>query len=388
MAIPAEIFHDQLDFDPAGDLDAFVKSAPAKWAVYLMADAADQPIQLLCVKNLRASLKRRLGGQELIGVTKKLNYREIVRRIYWRRVDSAFEAVWVYLQAAREIFPATYRGMTGFRPAWFIHVNPQTTWPRYIKTINLTARSGIYLGPMEDKHSAQKLVHLIESLFDLCRDYSILTQSPNAGPCPWKQMRKCVGPCDGTISLEAYRELIAFSARVLADPATYLEKQTSRMKEAAAELRFERAQKIKTHLDQLSQLGKGPYRHLRPLAKFAFLSLQRGPWAGTARVFLITPGQIDEIADLVEEPEHASDLLRLVLDRAHAQEGGTIDDRAAEAIAVVSHHLFVARQKQGVFIQLDELEDRTLAKAYRDLMNQKQQEEQEGEGVTRELQAM
>src|SRR5207253_3092239 len=111
--------------------------------------------------------------------------------------------------------------------------------------------------------------------------YSILTQSPAAGPCPWKQMGKCVGPCDGTISMDGYRELIAFSTEVVADPSHEIEQQTERMGAASADLRFEAAAKIKNHIDQLSQLGKGPFRHVRKLEDFSFLSLQRGPWAGT-----------------------------------------------------------------------------------------------------------
>ena len=79
----------------------------------------------------------------------------------------------------------------------------------------------------------------VENLFDLCRDYSILTQSPHAGPCPWKQMNKCVGPCDGSVSLEAYRELIAFSTKVLIDPEDFIREQQRRMKAAAGELRFQ-----------------------------------------------------------------------------------------------------------------------------------------------------
>src|SRR5688500_382044 len=142
------IFDRRVDFDPAaGDFDAFVRQVPAKWVVYLLADANDNPVQLLCVKNLRYSLKRRLGGgieREDIGPTRRVDYREIVRKIYLRRVDSAFEADFIYLEAARAIFPQTYRGMLGFRPAWFVHVNPHTTYPRYIKTINLTGQTGTY----------------------------------------------------------------------------------------------------------------------------------------------------------------------------------------------------------------------------------------------------
>ena len=142
--------------------------------------------------------------------------------------------------------------MLGLRPAWFVHVNPQTTYPRYVKTNDPTGKTGKYFGPIEDKHAAQKLVHTVENLFDLCRDYSILIQSPHGGPCPWKQMNKCVGPCDGTISLDAYRELVAYSTRALIDPREFQREHERRMQQAAAELRFETAEKIKAYVEQVA----------------------------------------------------------------------------------------------------------------------------------------
>src|SRR5439155_7441579 len=108
--------------------------------------------------------------------------------------------------------------------------------------------------------------------------------------------------------LSAYRQLVAFSAKVLTDPQDYAREQTSRMQQAAAELRFETAQKIKTHVGELQQLGKGSLRHVRLLKEFEFVSLQRGPRAGTAKVFLITPGRIDEIAGVIDEPSPPGEL--------------------------------------------------------------------------------
>ncbi len=383
------IFDRTIEFDPANDFEAFLKSVPGKWVVYLLATADDQPVQLLCVKNLRYSLERRLGvGDPEVGISKRVSYREIVRRIYWRRVDSAFEADAVYLEAAREIFPQTYRGMTGFRPAWFVHVNPDTTFPRYTKTIDPTGQTGQYFGPIEDKHAAQKLVHSVENLFDLCRDYSVFTQSPHGGPCPWKQMNKCVGPCDGSISLDGYRQLIAFSAAVLADPEDYAREQSRRMRQAAAELQFETAEKIKAYADQISQLTKGPFRHLRPLKNFNFISLQRGPRAGTAKLFLITPGRIDEIAGLIREPSAQTDILRHILWLVHVRTGDGLDENGVERIGVAAHHLFLPKLRQGVFIPIEQVDDKSLTKAFRDLQNQKPQDEVVGEGVTKELQAM
>jgi excinuclease ABC subunit C len=384
-----DIFDHHVAFDPAADFEPFLKSVPGKWVVYLLADENHQPVQLLCVKNLRYSLERRLGPAEPdASPSRRVNYRELIRHVYWRRVDSALEADAVYLEAARQVFPQTYRGMTGMRPAWFVHVNPDTAFPRWVKSNDPTGRSGTYFGPIEDKHEAQKLVHLIENLFDLCRDYSILTQSPAGGPCPWKQMDKCVGPCDGTISMQAYRAIIAYSVQVLADPRGQVRQQTQRMQQAAAALRFELAAKIKSWIEQLSQVGKGPLRYVRPLDKFNFISLQRGPRAGTARVFLITPGRIDEIAGLVAEPLKPAELLRFALELAEQRRGEPLDAIGAERVGVVAHHLFVARQKHGVFIPLGEVEEKSFIKGFGDLQNQKPQDEPIGEGVIRELQSM
>ena len=65
--------------------------------------------------------------------------------------------------------------MVGFRPAWFIHVNPESKFPRYIKTTDLS-RPGLHIGPVEDKHVAAQLIQLVEDLFDLCRYYNLLCE--------------------------------------------------------------------------------------------------------------------------------------------------------------------------------------------------------------------
>ena len=135
----SSIFDEHIDFDPGADFEVFLRHVPAKWVVYLLCGADDKPVQLLCVKNLRYSLKRRLGlDDEHASPSKKVNYRELVRRVRWTRVDSALESDWRYYEAARVIFPESYRGMVGFRPAWFVHVDPDAPFPRYVKTNDLS----------------------------------------------------------------------------------------------------------------------------------------------------------------------------------------------------------------------------------------------------------
>jgi excinuclease ABC subunit C len=383
-----DILDQRVDFDPAGDIESFLKSVPAKWVVYLFTDAENHPLQLLCVKNLRYSLKRRLSGEQTLVLSKRVDYREIVRRIHWRRVDSAFEADWIYHDLAQQIFPQTYQGMVGFRPAWFIHVNPETQFPRFTKTIDLSHQIGIYLGPLEDKHSAGGLIELIEDAFDLCRYYNILVEAPNGRACAYKEMGKCPAPCDGTISMSQYRRMIDWSVRTLIDPAEMIREQKQRMSQAAAEQRYEIAAKIKTFVDQLSKLGKGPYRHVRSLSDFAYMALQNGPKPSQAKVFLISGGWIGEIACVIDSLNRPSELLRLALSIAEEHKPGPIDEVAAGRIGVVANHLFTAKNIHGAFVPLADISEDSLAKAYKELIRQKRPEETEGEGVVKELQAM
>jgi hypothetical protein len=390
IAMPeiADILDHRVDFDPTGDFEAFLRLAPAKWAVYLLADEHDHPLQLLCVKNLRWSLKRRLQGDEPLLLSKRVNYRQIVRRIHWRRVDSAFEADLIYHDIARQIFPESYQGMVGFRPAWFIHVNPQTRFPRYVKTTDLLGKSGLHIGPVEDKHAAARLIELVEDCFDLCRYYNILIEAPNARACAYKEMGKCPAPCDGSISMDQYYRMIEWSLEALSDPREIIRDQTARMNQASAELRFEMAAKIKAFIDELSQFKKGPFRHAAPLNEFAFIALQPGPIAGSAKLFLILPGLIEELLDLLSEPARPSELLGVIFTAADRHAATPLDQPAIERIGIVAHHLFSPKQVQGVFLRLSDLTEKTLVKAYNDLRRQKQPAESEGEGVLKELQAM
>jgi len=385
--IPA-IFQASISFEPTVDFEAFLRQAPAKWGVYLFADENDQPVQLLSVKNLRASLKRRLGGEETIGISRRVNYREIVRRIYWRRVDSGFEADWIYLEAARELFPRTYQGMVGFKPAWFVQVDPTNNFPRYIKTIQPLGKHGMVIGPLEDKHAAARLIQLVEDSFDLCRYYNILVESPNARACAYKEMGKCPAPCDGTISMEEYRRNVEQSSQVLVRPDEFIEQQDARMQKLAGELQFEQAAKVKAKLEQVKQFGKSAFRYAQRMQDFRFISLQRGPSEHTAKIFLITPASIEEVAGLIDDPRGLSELLRMILQRAQELAAQEMTEAAIERIGLAAHHLFSGKQPKGAFIRLNELEEKSLERAWRELAKQKVAPEVEGEGVLKELQAM
>jgi hypothetical protein len=80
--------------------------------------------------------------------------------------------------------------------------------------------------------------------------------------------------------------------------------------------------------------------------------------------------------------------LRIILQRAQELSAQGVTDAAIERIGLVAHHLFSGKQPKGAFIRLEELEEKSLERAWRELAKQKAPQEAEGEGVLKELQAM
>ncbi len=296
-----DLFSHQLTFDPAVELAGFLAQVPARWVVYLLFDEAGRPFQLLCVKNLRASLANRLCEQPADEKTRGIPYRQVVRKVSWRRVDSQAEADWVYAQAARELFPHAYRKLIDSWSAWYVCVDPEAKFPRYTLTDHPRWElSRTTFGPMPTRAAAERFVETVVDAFDLCRYYHILQQAPHGQACAYKQMHKCPAPCDGSVSVGMYHYLIEESIAAITSPGV-ADIHEKRMHQAAGGLQFELAGRIKPYVQQLRSLGSGQLEHVRPLADLRFVAVMRGSRAKSWKLMLMTPEEItltDEFTDI------------------------------------------------------------------------------------------
>ena len=105
-------------------------------------------------------------------------------------------------------------------------------------------------------------------------------------------------------------------------------------------------------------------------------------------MFLITPGAIEEILGLTTETINPGQVLRVALERA--AERGTfiaVDPTGAERLGIATHHLFSGKSG-GLFLPLETADEKSIAKAYRDLQKQPEPQPVEGEGVMKELQSL
>ncbi|MEZ6210126.1 MAG: hypothetical protein R3B46_02610 [Phycisphaerales bacterium] len=234
-----------IDFDPASLPD--FTSIPNTRGVAIFESADHRPVLIVSAARLRDAVLRRLEPQrDGEPSTRRADLRPIVKHVRASPVGSTFEGDLLFLRLAHDAMPETFRAVMDRKRAWFLHIDPDADFPKFtvIPTSAMPASlppGGHLLGPVADKHAAQRLNQTLEDIFDLCRFHHILVKSPNATACAYKELGKCPAPCDGSEPLDSYRSRVHAAIEFMRDPATLLTSINAEMQRASEATDFERA---------------------------------------------------------------------------------------------------------------------------------------------------
>lgn len=344
------------------------KSLPAGPGVYLVCDETDRPILLSFSANLRRVVGHRLAGPEPDARTKRVNLAEIARRLHWIETHGSFETLLTHWQLARELYPREYRTLLGFGPAEFIRVDPVAATPRFTVTRELRPDGARYLGPLPTRKSADAWVDMLADLFDLCRYYDVLEKAPHGEACAYFDMGKCPAPCNGTVPMSHYRDMIAAAWAFSVGRSTErVERLRGDMQAAAAKLEFERAASIRGTIERGESLrGKPEYRHMADLSGVAWLVIQRACSARRAekntlvRPYIVSAKSIDAgepilWPDMPFAIENWCDRTRKAASAAATQPAPSVDSAASERIWLLGRFLFQEDKAPGWFGRSDRL---------------------------------
>ena len=205
-------FEHTLAFRPE-DADAILRSVPAGPGVFALRGErdSDQPY-LTRAADLRRRLRRLLAPPEAIDdqgrpvLSKRLNLRERVRSIEWTITGSEFESLLVLYCATRTFFSAEEaRRRLRLHTPYFLRITMTHQHPRVYVTNKLSARALPELfGPFPSRAVAERYCDAVLDLFKLRRCHEDLQVSPDHPGCAYGEMKKCMEPCKGACTAEAY----------------------------------------------------------------------------------------------------------------------------------------------------------------------------------------
>ena len=130
-------------------------------------------------------------------------------------------------------------------------------FPRLFVTRERRSDKASYFGPYSGSSVAHTALDAVVRVFALptCKR-SFPKDIGKERPCIFKEMKRCVAPCDGSIDSESYRALTKSAGSVLSGNISATERQlTEQMNEASEMMEFERAAALRDSILALKRLS-------------------------------------------------------------------------------------------------------------------------------------
>lgn len=322
MAEP--LFTHRIDFTPE-QADTLLRAVPAAPGVFSLRGETGEPY-LTRTADLRRRLRRLLAPPEALDengnavLSKRLNLRDRVRFINYKRTGSDFESTLLLYHAYRAAFGADEaRKRLRLHTPYFLRVTMSHPHPRVYATNRLSKKSlDESFGPFPSRAAADRYCDAVLDLFKLRRCYEDLQPFPDHPGCVYGEMNKCMMPCkEGNPAACTPAEYAAEAARVFAFFSTrgqsLLDEVAAQRDAASADLDFELAATLHKHWEKVRAASLLSDELVRPVTQLRALIIQSGApgpdsWTqdsfqtsdthDSAAVFLLNNGHLTNPAPL------------------------------------------------------------------------------------------
>lgn len=129
-------------------------------------------------------------------------------------------------------------------------------YPRITYTLNNTDKDADYVGPFTSGFTVKQAVEEANTIFCLPTCKKKFPRDLKKGrPCLNRDIKRCMGVCEGKISSEEYKKIIAEAMKYLEDGSkTSVGELTAQMEQAAENLEFEKAARLRDRIAAITRL--------------------------------------------------------------------------------------------------------------------------------------
>ncbi|MCC7340849.1 MAG: excinuclease ABC subunit C, partial [Bryobacterales bacterium] len=230
-----------------------ISTFPGHPGVYLWKDAAGTVLYVGKAKNLRSRVRSYLSEDKLAEAKTGTLVAEAAD-VEYILVDNEKEALALENNLIKQLKPRFNVLLRDDKTYPYIKLTRER-YPRVYVTRRLRKDGASYFGPYFPGNLAYRLVHFINRYFKIPSCKVDLTRK-HASPCLQYHIGRCLGPCvEGLVSDETY-------AAAVRDVRHFLEGKTKellrdlrqRMEEAAEDLRFEEAARLRDVIGTVEEM--------------------------------------------------------------------------------------------------------------------------------------
>lgn len=228
---------------------------PMTPGVYIMKNSQGKIIYIGKAKSLKNRVSQYFGSNK--------NHSDKVKRMVsnvdnfeYILTDSEFEALVLECSLIKQHSPKYNILLKDDKGYHYIKITSED-WPRIIETKQVLDDGAEYIGPYTSSWNVKKAVDEAQKIFmlpDCNRNFS--NNSANSRPCLNYYIKQCCAPCLGKLTREQYREYIDEAIDFLkGGDAESIKKLTEQMNDAAENMEFERAARIRDRIRAIKRIS-------------------------------------------------------------------------------------------------------------------------------------
>lgn len=224
--------------------------------VYIMHGRGGEIIYIGKAKALKNRVSQYFGSQN--------NHAEKVRRMVdnvedfeYIITDSEFEALILECSLIKQHTPKYNILLKDDKGYSYIRISPGD-WGKISYTLQKKDDGATYIGPYKSSYYVKSAVEEANKIFMLPTCGRVFPRDFRKGrPCLNYHIKQCMAPCTGRVKLSDYRESLAQALDFLKGGSSNSVKQlTAQMEQAAENLEFERAARIRDKINAVKKMGE------------------------------------------------------------------------------------------------------------------------------------
>jgi excinuclease ABC subunit C len=275
------------------DIRESLTGIPAKPGVYLFHDAQGDVLYVGKAKTLRPRVRSYFQagrGDTRAGIPQLVERVADVEVIVTRTEVEALHLEQNLVKRHRPPFNVRLRDDKSFP---YIAVTVEDEYPRVMFTRERHRRGVLYFGPYANAKKVRETLDVLNRVFQFrpC-------EGPRPGrhsgiPCLDYHIERCHAPCVGYISKDAYGEVIEGVIGFLSgDTRTIVRELEARMREAAADERFEEAARYRNRLQAIEKLAERQGADRRETGSIDVIGVATAAERAAVQVFPLRGGKM------------------------------------------------------------------------------------------------
>jgi excinuclease ABC subunit C len=276
----------------ASKLEAKLKALPAKPGVYLFRDRAGEVLYVGKAKSLRPRVRSYFQQ----GADLRTAIRQLPERIEDLEVivtQSEVEALHLEQNLVKRYRPPFNVRLRDDKSFPYIAVTVEDEYPRVMFTRERHRRGVVYFGPYANAKKVRETLDVLNRVFPYrpC-------EGPKPGrhsgiPCLDYHIDRCLAPCVGYVSKEDYRAIIDQVIEFLSGNTEPIQRRLEeRMRQAAAEERFEDAARYRNRLRSVQHLADRQAADRRSVGTVDVIGLAAEADRAVVQVFPLRDGKM------------------------------------------------------------------------------------------------